>query len=66
MNIAVAAILWYLIGYVGCVRAWSRKFDVTLEDMILFLLAAVLGPTIPAIICASYFDYNKVVIRRRK
>lgn len=65
MNIAVV-ILWYLIGYVGCVWSISRIGDITRHDLCLFLLFAVLGPIAPIIAFFSTWNADAVVIRRRK
>jgi hypothetical protein len=65
MNIAVV-ILWYLIGYVGCIWSISRVADITAHDLGLFFLFAVLGPIAPVIACFSTGNADAVVIRRRK
>jgi lipid-A-disaccharide synthase-like uncharacterized protein len=65
MNIALI-ILWYLIGYVGCIWAVSRKYAVTETDFVIFLFFAVFGPVVPLMFVLFTADSGKVVIRRRK
>jgi hypothetical protein len=65
MNIAVL-VLWYLVGYVGCVWALTRHEDVTHATLYRLSVFAFLGPLGVAMIVFCLFDSNTVAIRRRK
>lgn len=65
MNIA-AVILWYLVGYAGCVWAVSRHRDVTGHNLSVFTMLALGGPVFPILLLIALADTDKVVIRRRK
>lgn len=65
MEIAIYALIWFVLGYAGFLWLWLQHFDLTTKDAIAGVFFAFLGPIACVMLWLSLGEHS-VLIRRRK
>jgi predicted membrane channel-forming protein YqfA (hemolysin III family) len=43
MNWIIFLIIWWIIGYIGCIYCYSKHFDLKISDLTIYLILAFAG-----------------------
>ena len=57
---------WYAVGLFLCLTWWRREFDVKLEDLIVMLLVASIGPIALVFHLLAWLERLNIVVIKRK